>query len=270
MGLLTELSRIAKPKANLYKFTYNNIAYLFTDNSRAITYQDQIYQPGIIASDEIVKTNNNSFENNIKIEVSINFPLLKIWRTKGQSERIFFELIELNLKDYTEKNIRTKGEIIGHNTENEKGILIATDFSNNLNVLTLQYYYSRLCPFSQYEKRCGLNFNAFAYVCNIINISADRKTLTVDSLPPDVTNYKMGLIKNNYNEKQMIENINSVTKQIVIDDALSFFVQIGDVVRIAPTCSYIYTKCESDFNNLDRFGGFIGIDSNPFENGKLK
>lgn len=270
MGIFNEIARIASPKANLYKFIYNNIAFLFTDNSRKITYNDEVYEPAIIASDEITQSNNNSFENNVKIEVSINFPLLKLWRTKGQSERIFFELIELNLLNNTERNKRTRGEIIGHNTENEKGILIASDFSNNLQNLTLQYYYSNLCPFEQYEKRCGLDFNSFAYVCTILNISADRRTITVDSLPSDVSKYVGGLIKNNYNEKQMIESINNVINTITIDDALSFFVEINDIVRIAPTCSYIYTSCDEDFNNLDNFGGFIGISDNPFEQGKLK
>lgn len=270
MTILREIERIAKQKAILYKFVYNNLSFFYCSNLKKFTFKDDLYIKDVISHDEIVKYNNKSSPASVSIETTIDNDIVKILQEPDQTTTILFFIYEVDVQDKSIFKVLVTGEVNGYTSENEKATLICSEVSENLQVLTLQYYYSSLCPFEQYGKRCGLDYNTFAYNTKILNISDDRRVFTVESLPSDYLRYKGGLLKNNNNEKQVISDFNYTDLKIILDSPSLKTSNINDYIKFSPTCSSVYTECKNSFNNLDNFGGFIGINGNAFEPNKLK
>lgn len=268
--MINELNRLLLGQSTIYKFSINNINYLYTDAQRPLIFQGEIYKPAVISNDPVEITMGES-PNNVKIYTHLNLEI---------SNR--FSVSDPPVCSYIIRKVVTKtpdsaftfisaGEVIGRETNKETVTLQCVDNSKLLKVQNLNYTFSAYCDHEIYNtETCGLNFNDFAFSTKILNISSNRLIITVEDLPSDITNFKAGIMRNLNNENAMILNIDVDNSQIELLNGLDFSMKNNDIIKIAPSCRGLYTICNTVFNNISNCNAFIKIKNNPFEPGGLK
>lgn len=270
MAIFKQDKRLIPKAANMYRFVYGTNVYTFTDHSDDVTFEDEVYISATISSGEIYRSQSEPLKNNVDIEVTISNPLIVLWQTRSNNVSITAQIIEVNLKNHTQKNYRFVGEINGMNGQNEKVVLKGIDIREKLQDEIQTAIYSRYCQLNQYRGRCGLNYEDWAVSLTIVAINSQRNKITVSSLPIDFDRYIGGMFKNAFSEVSAVLGINFGDMTIEIDEQLSFLSKVGDVVKIAPTCSYLVKNCKDKFNNIENFQGHVAISSNVTEPGVFK
>lgn len=270
MAIFKQNKRIIPKAANMYRFVYGTNVYTFTDHSDDVVFEDEVYTAATISSGEIYRSQNEPLKNNVDIEVTISNPLIVLWQTRANNVSIKAQIVELNLKDHTQKNYRFVGELNGMNGQNEKVILKGVDVREKLQDEIQTATYSRYCQIDQYGRRCTLDYEAWASSLTVVSINSQRNKIKVSSLPIDYQRYVGGMFKNSFSEVSAVLSIDFANMTIEIDEQLSFLTNAGDTVKIAPTCSYLVKNCKDKFNNVRNFHGHVAISSNVTEPGVLK
>lgn len=272
MSILKEVMRIVQKKATLFRFEYNGKAYCYTDFPKKILFNGETYHQAVIANDDIYSSNREPIKNSKKIEVSINNEVAKLWRKGGEGVITTYRIYEIFVNDTSTYTLRSMGEVAGYTTDNEKFIFTCNEFKNLLQATTLDAVISSECFFNIYDPlTCGLDFNDWAVQFTVLSISQDRTTLTLNSLPGNYVNFKGGIAKNPDGQVELIIDVNFGLKTITLNTYENMPVNVGDIVRLAPTCSYNYVNCRDVFNNLDNSPMFIKQDgTTPFDQNVFK
>lgn len=275
MGIIKEITRIIQKKATLFRFEYNGKAYCYTDFPKNIFFNGDTYRQAVIASDDIYSSNKEPVKNAKKIEVSINNEVAKLWRNGGEDTNTNYRIYEVFVNDTSTYTLRSIGQVTGYSTDNEKFIFTCNEFKGLLQATTLDAIISSECYYNIYDpETCGLNFDDYAQSFTILAISQDRTVLTLNALPADYINFRGGIVKNAKDQVELISEIDFNTKTITLYTQENLATKVGDVIKLAPTCSYNYVNCRDVFNNLDNSPMFVlqdgttPFDPNVFKNKK--
>lgn len=269
--MIDEWNRLVGKKAILFRFAYNNVVFLYCDGSRNVIYNGETYIPEIINADEIYKSNGEAFKNNINIEMTTDCDLVKLWQTPSTSPNrvIGFEVIEVLLSDTTKKHIWGNGQVMGLSTDNEKAMLTCADQSYSYGKSALRTGYNRTCPWSQYDQMCRLDINDWAHTTTIVSMDTTRTFIGVASLPIDVSKLGGGRVDTDFNTYVAL-SVNAGALIVEIDTPMQAITNVGDIIKIAPTCSYLQSNCKNVFNNKERFGGHIFITTSIFDPNQIE
>lgn len=270
MSLIQEVKRVVQQKAVLYRFQYNNELLLYTDYARPITFESEIYQPSLISHGEIIRSQAEPLKNNVDIETTIRNELVQLWQTRATNVAVSFMIIEIDLKDHSKRNYAAVGTINGVSGTNEKVTFKGVDIREQLQAEIQTALYNRLCPLPQYGARCKLNYEDWATPLTVTAINSTRNIITVAALPIDYTRFLNGQFKNALSEVSAIVNIDFEAMTIELDEQISFSTNVGDTVKVAPSCSYTAKNCKDVFNNIKNFMGHIAISTNVTEAGQFK
>lgn len=270
--MFNEIARILQKKATLYRFEYNNKSYCYADyyGKNPIFFKGEYYTVSVISNDDIETNNKSAFkEKLIQIELTIKDELYDL--ALDNRSILSYKIYEVFLDDPSSYIIRSIGTIKTKKTENEKMILEGQEPEGMLQVTTLDAVFSEQCYYNIYDDFCELNIEDWQFQTRVLVISNDSLTITLENFPADPETFRGGLFFTTTNNVETIIDLDATNKTVKIQNDFKNDLKVGDIIKIAPTCSYNYSICKNTFNNLDNFSGFIYMDgSTPFDQNKFQ
>lgn len=249
-----------RSKKDLYEFRHGENTWYFTSSAKPITHNEKTYLPFVkgrssIDDEDIDKT---------EIEVSFPFPLQAINDfQKVFIDKIYFESVTLIILElYKNETLAIfNGRVTQpkfNNDENVMTLMCSTaETYQNRNILTRKF--QKTCANKIYDRFCGLNFEDWTISATVTSINGLDLTITSQNTLPD-----------GYFDRGMIM-FNGVFTQVIRSqgNSISLYrnhkgLQVGSVIKIAPSCDQTRKSCHDKFNNNLRFMGFPDIpDTNP-------
>lgn len=116
--------------------------------------------------------------------------------------------------------------------------------------------YQTMCNHTLFDSKCGVSSASYSVTTTVINVDADLRTFTVNSMGPATASYfyTWGFVVRGAVKRMIIEDLfesNRITLRHRIAD-----LTVGDAVTLYAGCDRIVSTCANKFNNLPNYGGF--------------
>lgn len=249
---------------DLYRFTEGTVINTFTSSNEAEVYTSpsaagpETYVPKIMGRGEI-----SDKAQPTKGSLDITFPL---------NDDFAQHLLNSGLDSIVRLDIYSKDEAEVFRTEwrgrlaktapkdKEMTVTFESVFSANRKVGSRRVF-QRTCQYAVYGPGCTLSLVAFLTAASVTAMSADGRTLTVPAAAAKPDGYYLaGVLQMPDGSMRYITNhVGSTLVIIRSSDILNAAFALANpvAVHIAKGCTQLQPTCgDSDFNNLNNFGGF--------------
>ncbi|AXH68427.1 hypothetical protein [Vibrio phage R01] len=248
-----------------YHFTYGGKEYWYTSSD------EDIQSPGGIATSihikhGVIKETQEDKRSNVKIEIDASTDLAKALRTNPVDSVCKVEILRSHRNDKNKQWIyywRGNVSVVGR----EEALLLNLECSHMLTALAtggLRARYNYHCPHALYGPSCRAT------------IAADKtKKFTVSAISGihvsltgwTATNWWDGG-QLHFEDGKRRRYIMSSDSTGVNMDAVAAGLTVGTVVTLQAGCDRTKATCQSKFNNLPNYGGYLAVPvKNPFQDG---
>jgi hypothetical protein len=274
MTYLADESSVANANVvELFKFDGTFVTYYYTSGPRPIVYDDgdttgpQTYVPIAIERTEV----KGGTQDDDGLDITVSLPATE---TLVQDYGFGVSPPDLKLTIYRMEPSETVtywiGPVTNINVDQSDNGRASIKCPSVLGAALVgnvpDIYYQTPCNHTLYDGRCKVDYAANSAVVTIASISADGKTIGVNTIGALGGKLIGGELALGTGEVRMI------TAQVGTALTVNFpfaSIALGGAATIAAGCDYAYLgDCKSKFNNQINFGGFVFIPPiNPFADG---
>jgi uncharacterized phage protein (TIGR02218 family) len=238
--------------------------YCYTNSDQDETIAGTIYTKQNIECSTIEVTSVLDSKSTIDITLPVNSDLAQLFSLFKSRDRLDVEIREVHRDtDFaTESVMAWKGYAVYHSTTGrETTIQTGTVIQAILQTYANTIYYQAPCNHVLYDDRCKVvrSDHTTQAIVTVVN----DKEITVDDDGVDNAVLRAGEIKNlRTGERRFIFTniLNVIDIGYAFDDIV-----IGDTVELTKGCIRSFSECNTKFNNLANYGGFVYVpDDNPF------
>jgi uncharacterized phage protein (TIGR02218 family) len=249
----------------LYEFRRDTLRWRYTSGADDVTL-DAVTWAAELINRSAIETTSSADKASIKINVARDNAVADLFRITPPSDIITVYVYRYHASDVDEETrVLWIGRVLNCEWRGSEAVLTCEPFTTSMNRVGLRRLYQRNCPHTLYGSMCGVTRATYEVAGTIDSIS----TNTVSISEADV-------LADGYFNGGGIEWVNddNVTERRLITDhtgaVLTLTLAIADMpvgasVTIFPGCTKTTSICLSKFNNLNNYGGFPFIGSNPFD-----
>lgn len=246
-------------KVNIYKFTIENLAFLYTNHDVNVTSNGLVYEAIRIQRTDIISSVDKD-KAQLTISTSKDNPVANFFKNSSMPYATLSVLVQ-EIPDTSNPDVVVQyffGEISGCERELNIASYTCNNLGNLINTRMTRKTFQSGCNNFLYDIGCSLNILDYRFTATVLEIKNNGTTLKMSNIIPsggDPTIYKLtGGIINKNNEYKMIVSVDTVLNEIKL---LTRVVElsVGDIVYLAPGCDRTSNRCK-EFNNFDNYDGY--------------
>lgn len=253
--LAYETSADSSSPVELYKFVNGSSKYYHTSADEEYLFGIDTYIPTTIKRGKITQA-NEGVRNDLKLEVTIEHPIVQLFRGSIPERSIPLTIYRTHLQDPDQEvNLFWSGVILNVSEKQFNATIVCRPTIGFLKNPLLRPTFQRKCNHTIYDDYCTLNRTSNEIQENII--AGSGLNLTISGIDAAFADGDLigGTIQNTDGQFAMITD--NVASDVVLFTGLSG-TDIGDVVRIAPGCQQSDVRCKA-LGNYDNYLGFKDV-----------
>jgi uncharacterized phage protein (TIGR02218 family) len=244
--------------AELYKFAIGNERWTYTNAQSPIVYQFEQYEPIYVTRDRIHGT-----EQLARVAIKIRLP-----RDAGLAARFQprppSRVCQLTVFQQTPAGTAAiyVGRVLGVQFRGSEAVVDCESLATSLKGAGLRRHYQARCPFTLYDRNCGVDRAQFRVVTTLDAVSGRDLTAAAFGNKPDGWFTGGDVEFGGLPERRDViaHNGNTITLSAPLTEAAA-----GDEVRAFAGCDHTPSDCKDQFSNFDRYGGIPHFsETNPF------
>lgn len=250
-----------------YKFTGTLNTYRYTDAPYSVTVNNEVYEPALIQRGVVETGSIVDGSGGVDIAVPFDIDLAADYVGPLTPESLSVEIRRVHVGDdwSSEFKLVWAGVAVGYGSS---GLMFTISMISKLQAKILgsmnSVYYQTTCNNVLYDDRCQLVRSSFTTTATVTAVGDAAITVDDDGV---VDHYlRAGEVVNSRTGERRLILDNLVN---VVDIGYGFIdCKIGDSVTLIAGCDHSFATCNSKFDNLVHFGGFMYIPTkNPFKDG---
>ncbi len=247
---------IFRKRRELYRFIAGNTVVAYTDASRDIDFNGDLYKREIIGREKIALTGEIN-QTSLKIKLKADNPIAQLFTVGTPEEVVTVTLFRESKTTRGEFHRVFSGRVASKKYKRgHKSTMICESLIASTQTKGLRRRYSKTCTYRLYSPQCGAQ-----------DITIQRRIAAIEGLnitlagAPLSSDYAGGTVATNTGSARSIgsQNLNVITVVSPIKAS------VGEPLIISKGCDHSINTCKSRFSNQLNFGGQPFMpDDNPF------
>lgn len=247
----------------LYEFARNAKIWRYTSAEQDIGDSSESWV-SVPITRTAVETNTESARNAIKLTVPRNFEIADLFRISPPTDIIALTVRRFHRGEDDDVAAIWIGRVLNVSFEGVRAVMNCEPVSVSLKRQGLRRLYQKQCPHVLYGPGCLVDKTAHDHLTTITGI--DGVTVTVASLlsKPYAGGYiEIADADGNF-DRRFIRSFSGTT--LTLNFPVGPGVGESDSVIVYPGCNHTMEMCDTDYSNIERYGGFpFTPQKNPFD-----
>jgi len=252
-----ETSRSRGAPQTLYKFTYQDQVFAYTDAEQTVTFAGVEYEPIPVARGS-VSTSGTFDRVTLTVDVPHDCEIAELFRVFPPSDVVGVTVFQGHTEDSTIDFLAVwTGRVISCARDKTTASLLCEPVSTSMKRPGLRRRYQYGCPHALYGPQCRVVRASFTATATVS--AANGATLTLESgwngAFPEA-NFVDGMLEcviNGATALRTILRVDAGSNQIVVSGKVAGLVA-GGTVSLNPGCNHQMSGC-NQFNNILNYGG---------------
>lgn len=252
-----ESSRSRGAPNTLYKFTYQNRVFAYTDAEESITFAGTEYVP--VAIDRgAVSTSGTLDKATLTINASIDLPVVELFRVYPPSDVVGITVFQGHAEYEIDFLAVWTGRVISCSRAGSTATLLAEPVNTSMKRPGLRRRFQYGCPHVLYGPQCRANRASFTVTATVVSISRANIVLAGGwNSAFDKANFVDGILEWTgvaaSTELRSILNVDGGADMITVTGQTAGLAP-GQAVNVSLGCNHQMSGCNI-FSNIQNFGG---------------